>query len=389
VQLVPLSYNLRSLFVRRSSTLLTVFGIGATVAVLAGVLSLRQGFRTLFTSVGRDHVAVFLRPGATNEGDSLFSLERTQILIKGLSEFAVDDRGRPLAAAERYLAVRRPKLDGGETNVPIRGVQPMSYAVHADTIRLEDGRWPRPGADEALVGASLPDRIANTRLGDVITLNTTPFRVVGILGSDGPFASEIWGDAERIGVALERPLYNRVVGVLRDGVDLDRLASELASDERVPAKVTTEADYLESQTQALSIVLQFLGGFLAAVMGIAAVFTGTNTMLAAIASRSHEIGILLAMGFRPVPIFLSFLFEAAALGVIGGLLGIVMALPLNGIRTGTTNFQTFTEVAFAFRVTPEVLATAIQFALVLGLAAGAVPAWRAARMRPTEALRRG
>ncbi|MEO0652650.1 MAG: ABC transporter permease, partial [Planctomycetota bacterium] len=262
MQLVPFSYNLRSLFVRRSSTLLTVFGIGATVAVLAGVLSLQQGFETLFTSTGRRDIAVFLRPGATNEGDSLFSLDRTQILIKSRPEFALDELGRPLAAAERYLAIRRAKLDGGETNVPIRGVQPMSYQVHAELLELVDGRWPRTGADEVVVGASLPNRIRDTRLGDVITLNTTPFRVVGVFESEGSFNSEVWGDAERIGVALERPLYNRVVAKLRPGVDVAALADELEEDERVPAKVLTELEYLSSQTQALSVVLLFLGGFL-------------------------------------------------------------------------------------------------------------------------------
>ncbi|HKX45232.1 MAG TPA: hypothetical protein VJP77_00810, partial [Planctomycetota bacterium] len=136
MQLVPVSYNLRSLFVRRSSTLLTIVGIGATVAVLAGVLALQQGFQTLFTGQGRETVAVFLRPGATNEGDSLFSLDRMQVLIKETPELAQDELGRPIAAAERYLAIRRDRLDGGETNVPIRGVQPMSYAVHADVIAL-------------------------------------------------------------------------------------------------------------------------------------------------------------------------------------------------------------------------------------------------------------
>jgi putative ABC transport system permease protein len=387
--LVPFSYNLRSLWVRRSATLLTVVGIGATVAVLSGVLALQQGFETLFTGTGRDHVAVLLRPGATNEGDSLFSLDRTQVLVKGLPEFATDAQGRPLAAAERYLAIRRAKVDGGETNVPIRGVQPMSYAVHGELLELAAGRWPNPGADEVVVGSSLPARIRNTSIGDVITLNTTPFRVVGEFRAEGPFNSEVWGDAERIGEALERPLYNRVVGILRPGTDTAALAARLEDDPRTPAKLLTELEYLSSQTEALSVVLLFLGGFLASVMGLAAVFTGTNTMLAAIAARSHEIGILLAMGFRPLPVFAAFLLEAAALGLLGGALGVLMALPLNGVRTGTTNFQTFTEVAFAFRVTPQVLVTAVSFALLLGLLGGAWPAWRAARLAPTEALRRG
>jgi putative ABC transport system permease protein len=385
---VPFSYNVRSLFVRRSATLLTICGIGATVAVLAGVLALQRGFESLFTSAGREDVAIFLRPGATSEGDSLFERDRSEILIKGRREIALDAAGLPLAAAERYLAVRREKLDGGETNVPIRGIGPQSLAIHAELVDVVAGRALAFGADEVMVGSSLTSRIADCRVGDVLVLNTTPFRVVGEFRSSGPFASEIWGDAERIGAALERPLYNRVVARIVPGTDLEALSAELERDKRVPAKIMTERAFLASQTTILSGVLLFLGGFLATVMGAAAVLTGTNTMLAAISARSHEIGILASMGFRPVPIFLAFLLEALLLGVLGGALGCLLALPLEGVRTGTTNFQTFTEVAFAFRVTPDVLATAVSFAVLLGLLGGAVPAWRAARMKPTEALRR-
>jgi putative ABC transport system permease protein len=386
---VPLDYNLRSLFVRRSSTLLTVIGIGATVAVLAGVLSLQRGFAQLFAAGGRADVAVFLRPGATNEGDSLFRRDQADYLIKSLGEIAASDSGRPLAAAEYYLALRLRKLDGGETNVPIRGVQPMSFAVHQDVFQLVSGRLPQAGSDEIVVGQGLTTRIQGADLGQVLTLNTTPFRVVGVFTSTGPFASEVWGDSERISDALERPFLNRVVARLRPGADVEALAKRLENDKIAPVKVLTERQYLTGQTQVLSGVLLALGSFLAVVMGTAAVFTGTNTMLSAIAARSHEIGILLAIGFRPWPVFFSFMLEAAILGLLGGVFGVLLVLPLDGIKTGTTNFQTFTEVAFAFQVTPDVLGTAIFFALLLGLLGGAWPAWRASRMRPIEALRLG
>jgi putative ABC transport system permease protein len=384
---IPLDYNLRSLFVRRSSTLLTIVGIGATVAVLAGVLSLQRGFAKLFESGGRTEVAVFLRPGATNEGDSLFRRGQADYLIKGLSEIACDASGRPLASSEYYLALRLRKLDGGETNVPIRGVQPMSFEVHRDVFQLLAGRLPQAGSDEVVVGQSLTTRIQGAGLGQVLILNTTPFRVVGVFTSSGPFASEVWGDSERIADALERPFLNRVVARLVPGTDVAALADRLEDDKVAPVKVLTERQYLTGQTQVLSGVLLALGSFLALVMGTAAVFTGTNTMLAAISARSHEIGILLAIGFRPWPVFFSFMLEAAVLGLLGGLFGVALVLPLDGIKTGTTNFQTFTEVAFAFQVTPDVLGTAIFFALLLGLLGGAWPAWRASRMRPVEALR--
>ncbi|MEM8884290.1 MAG: ABC transporter permease [Planctomycetota bacterium] len=386
--LVPLTYNLRSLFVRRSSTLLTVFGIGATVAVLAGVLSLRQGFQSLFQEQGRDDIVIFMRPGANSEGESLFNRRTAQRLMKTEPAIAQDENEQPLASQECYVAVRRRKLGGGETNVPVRGVEPMSFKIRGEGIRIIDGRPFQPGADEVIVGAKLVGRIQNCKLGSVIQINTSPLKVVGIFESDGPFDSEIWGDLDRMLNALQRPFPNRVVSTLKAGVDLEALAARLEKDKETPAKVITERDYLASQSGALAGVLGLLGGFLAVVMGTAAVFTATNTMLAAISSRTHEIGVLLASGFRPIPVFLSFMFEALLLGLIGGLIGALLVLPLNGIETGATNFDTFTEVAFAFRVTPGVLMTAIIFALALGLAGGAIPAWRAARMKPIDALRR-
>lgn len=385
--LVPFSYNARSLFVRRSATILTIIGIGATVAVVSGVLALQQGFQTLFSESGRDDLVVFLRPGATSEGESAFQPERADILMKSLPEIATD-AGKPLASAELFLAVRRHKLDGGETNVPIRGIQPMTLTIRADALQITQGRHFEPGSDEVIVGKSLTGRIQNCSLGDVVQINTVPFRVVGVFESDGPFDSEIWGDVDRMSVALNRPAYSRIIAQLKPEVDVEALSEKLEGDKQVPAKVMTEKEYLSSQTSALSGVLIGLGAFLGIVMGTAAVFTGTNTMLAALSARTHEIGVLLALGFRPFAVFLAFLLEALLLGVLGGAVGCLMALPLNGVRTGTTNFQTFTELAFAFRVTPTVLVVAVLFAIVLGVAGGAWPAWRAARMSPSIAMRR-
>lgn len=388
MRLVPLSYNVRSLWVRRSATLLTTLGLAATVAVVAGVLALEQGFETLFTEAGSDRVMVLLRPGATDEGTSVISRERAEILIKSRPEIAVDAEGRPLGSKEVYLGIRRRKVDGGETNVPLRGVEPMTFEIHGDAVRIVEGRRPARGADEVVVGRRLVGRIRDCGVGDVLVLNTTPFRVVGVLDHDGPYASEIWGDFERIGEALERPIVNRVLVRLRDDVDPDRFAEELKNDPRAPAKAMTERAYFASLTRTLSTVLGALAAALATIMGTAAVFTATNTMLAALAARTHEIGILRAVGFGPVAVFASFLFETVVLCLIGGALGVLLTLPLQGVETGTTNYQTFTEVAFSFRVTPKVLSTAIAFSALLGLLGGAWPAWKAARMQPVDALRR-
>jgi putative ABC transport system permease protein len=410
--LVPFSYNTRSLFVRRSATMLTVLGIGATVAVLAGVLALQQGFSRLFSEGGRDDIAVFLRQGSTSEGDSSFTLERAQILMKTVDVFEKNAEGKPLVTAESFLAVRRFKRDGGETNVPVRGTTPIVFDIFGSDVahggvKIIEGRMFSPGTDEVIVGRKLVDRVRDCQPGDVITFNVTPFRVVGVFDHDGPFSSEVWGDRDRINSALQRPVMNRVVGRVKPGTEigfnppfspfggtetsttvLTGLAAQLDKDPQVPCKVMNERQYLESQTLFLSGVLKVLGYSLAVIMGIAAVFTATNTMLAALAARTKEIGILLALGFRPLAIFTSFMLEAVLLGLLGGAVGCLLVLPINGVKTGTMNWQTFTEVAFAFRVTPQVMLTAVTFSLILGLLGGAWPALRAALMRPTHAMRR-
>lgn len=386
--LVPFRYNLRSLLVRSGNTWLCICSIAATVAVLAAMLSLQQGFATLFADRGRDDLAVLMRPGATSEGESAFDRDRAQIVLKETPEFAVDAAGKPLVAAELYLAALLQRLDGGETNVPLRGVMPATFAIHGDSFRIIDGKNLTPGTDEVLVGKALTDRMQHCKVGDVLQINTTPFRVVGVFESKGAYQAEIWGDVDRMQEALKTAHYSRVLGVLRSAASLAALKERLEHDKRVPAAVFSEREYLQKQTGALSGFFIGLGVFLSVIMGIAAVFTGTNAMLSALAARTHEIGILVATGFRPYAVLLSFLLEAALLGLFGGLVGVLMVLPLNGLQGGMLNFATFTEATIAFRTTPTAMGLAVGFAVLLGLVGGAFPAFRAARLTPTQALRR-
>lgn len=385
--LVPLRYNLRSLWVRASSTLLTVCAIGATVAVLAGMLSLQQGFAVLFQERGRDDLAVFLRKGAKSEGESGLTREQCAVLQKEVPEVELDATGKPLASAEVFLAVRLRKFDGGETNVAIRGVEPATFAIHGDDVRIVDGRMPTPGTDELIVGEGLVDRIQNCLPGDTLRINTGTFRIVGTFSGKGGYRSEIWGDLERLSEALQRPVRSRVLAKVKSGTDLEAVQKRYESDQRTQPRVMAERAYLATQTEDLTKRFSILGGFLAVIMGLGAIFTGTNSMLAAIGARTHEIGILKAIGYRPLPIFLSFLGEAVLLGLLGGLLGCLLVLPFQGAETGTMN-ETFSEVTFAFRTTPFVMVTAVSFAMALGLVGGLFPAWRAAAMTPTQALRR-
>jgi len=386
--LVPLRYNLRSLWVRASSTLLTVCAIGATVAVLAGMLSLQQGFEVLFQERGRDDLAVFLRKGAKSEGESGLTREQCAVLQKEVPEIELDGNGKPLASAEVFLAVRLRKFDGGETNVAIRGVEPATFAIHGDDIRIVAGRMPQPGTDELIVGEGLVERIRNCKPDDTLRINVGTFRIVGTFTGKGGYRSEIWGDLDRLSEALQRPVRSRVLARIKPGTDLAAVQTRYESDLRTQPSVQTERAYLATQTDRLSTTFSILGTFLGLIMGLGAIFTGTNSMLAAIGARTHEIGILKAIGYRPLPIFVSFLGEAVLLGLLGGLLGCILVLPFQGAETGTMN-ETFSEVTFAFRTTPFVMIVAITFAMALGLVGGLFPAWRAAQMTPTQALRRG
>lgn len=389
MRLVPFRYPVRSLLMRWSPSLFSALGIGLTVAVLGGVLALREGFQTLLAETGSDDVLVYLRPGAQSEGESLVRYPGDTSILKIRPEVLLAPDGSPLAAAESYLGIKLEKVDGsGTTIVTVRGVEPASIKIQGPRWRLVEGREPTFGSDELVVGRPLSNRIKQCRLGDTLILNVTPFKVVGIFEHDGSYSSEIWGDVDRITAATQRPFRQRLVAAVRPGTDAEAIAKELESDKRIPVKVQTEKEYYRSQTSRLGGVLMFLATVLTTLMGAAAVLGAVNTMLAAVGSRTREVGILVALGYRGFPVFLSFLFEAAVIGAIGGLIGCLLVLPLNGIETGTTNWNTFTEVSFAFRVTPALLARAVTVAVVLGLLGGAVPAWRASRLAPTAALRR-
>jgi putative ABC transport system permease protein len=391
LRLVPLRYPVRSLAVRWQSSLFSALGIGLTVAVLAGVLALREGFQTLFTATGSDDVVVYLRPGAQSEGESLIRYPEDANILKTRPEIAADEKGAPLAAAESYLGINLEKADGGVTIVPVRGVEPASFAIQGSRMKIVEGRSIAFGTNEVIVGKPLTERIKHCRVGDRLTFNTKPFEVVGVFEYEGAYSSEIWADVDRITRELDRPPRQRVVARLKPAAErpsVEALAKALEGDERVPSTVKTERAYYAEQTNILGGVLGTLATVLTVLMGAGAVLGAANTMLAAVGARTREVGILVAIGYRGLAVFVSFLMEAAAIGLLGGLIGSLLVLPLNGVKTGTTNFATFTEVAFAFRVTPVLLTRAVIVAFVLGVLGGAVPAWRASRLVPTEALRR-
>ena len=386
---VPWTYPVRSLVVRWQAAVFSAIGIAMTVAVLCGVFALRNGLDAMLTETGAEDVVVYLRPGATSEGESGIPIDRVNE-YKVRPEVAKDDRGMPLAAGEGYLALFLERRDGGRANIPVRGVEEASLAIQGDHLRVVQGRAIAFGANELMVGRPIADRIANAGLGETLTINVTPFQVVGVFEHDGAYRSEIWGDVERIAAALERPVRNRVIAKIdtAGGWTAAKVADELDDHKTLKSKVASERGYFASQTE-LTGVFQMLGLFLTVILGVAAVLGAANTMLAAIGARTREIGVLRALGFGGFSILVSFLLEAVLIGFAGGVVGALVVLPLNGLQTGTMSWDTFTEVTFAFRVDAALLATAVLIAMGLGLLGGLVPSWRASRMKPVTALRLG
>jgi ABC-type lipoprotein release transport system permease subunit len=387
-RLVPLRYPLRSLVVRWYPTLFSALGIALTVAVFGAVLALREGFRTVVADTGRDDVWIYLRPGAQSESESVLRHPSDTSLLKARPEVARAEDGSPIAAAESVTGVKLRRADGaGIVLVTVRGVEEASFAVHEGRFRLVEGRLPRFGLDEVVVGAPLAGRVEGCRVGETIRVNVTPFLVVGLFQHDGAYASEVWGDAQRLGEAMQKPTRQRLVARAREGADLAAAARELESDRRTPIVLRSEREYYRSQTSRLGGTLLFLAVLTTSFMGAAAALGAVNTMLASVGSRTREVGVLVSLGYRARAVFLSFLVEAGVVGVLGGLLGSAIVLPLHGLRTDVVNWNTFTQVAFAFRVTPALLLRAGLLAVGLGVLGGAVPAWRASRLAPTAALR--
>lgn len=384
---LPISYSFRNMVVRRTSTALTAFGIAFTVAVFTGVFALREGFQSVFQSRGSDTIGVFLRSGAASEGESGITREQAEILVKEAPpEVVRDATGAPIASAELFLAVYMGKVGGGTTNVPLRGIQPATLLIHEDDLEIE-GQWFRPGTDEVVVGRSITDRIENCKIGDSIVINLTPFKVVGIFDHPGSYSSEIWGDSERMMRALDRTIYQRVIVRVVPGTDFEALNEKQEADERAPMAFQSESTYLAAQTGALGGVLYVLGAFLTIIMGSAAVLGATNTMVASVSARTHEIGVLLAVGYSRLSVFFAFVVEAALIGLVGGVVGILLVLPFHGYQTGAMNWSTFTDVTFAYRITPALAFTSIGLAVALAVIGGAIPAWRGASLRPVDALR--
>jgi ABC-type lipoprotein release transport system permease subunit len=387
VMALPLRYNLRNLTVRRASNLLAALGIALVVMVMIWVLALAQGFRIALAGTGRADRALLMRGGATSEVQSGIDREAADI-VRVMPEIVPGTDGRPLASAELLVIVGLPKKsDGSVANVAVRGVSPQAFALRPE-LRLTAGRLFEPGTAQVIVGLPLASRTRDCEVGSRLRFAGQEWEVVGQFATGGSgFESEIWGDAETMIPAFERDVYQSMTVQLRTAADLAALEQRIAADPRLNLKVQSELAYYESQSRQFTTFIRVIGVTIALLMSFGAVAGALNTMFAAVNSRTREIGTLLALGFSRWSVLLAFMIESVLLATVGGLLGCALGLLVNGASTGTTNWESFSEVAFAFRVTPPILVAGLCFAILMGAVGGLLPAARAARKRVAESLR--
>jgi putative ABC transport system permease protein len=383
---LPISYNVRSLLVRWKATLLAVLGISLVVAVFVGLLAMASGFRLALRATGSPQNAIVLQKGSQSEISSSFTKAASNWVAVD-ARIAQGPEGRPLASPELVTIVALPKRSDGElSNVTVRGVTAAAFTVR-NQVRIIQGSQIKPGLFEIIVGTQVKDRMRGLDVGSRLSIMKHDFEVVGVFAADGgSFESEVWGDFEAIASALNRSgTQNSLTVRLADPSTLPGFDRELEANPRYQLEMKPERQYYEDLAGPLSKFLRSLAVFVSVVMGIGAVFGAMNTMNAIVAARGREIGTLRALGFSRSSILFTFMLEGLFLAIAGGILGCLLALSLDGIRSTTT--ANMGEIDFAFRVIPADLTYGLLFAAAMGIVGSLSPALRAAAMTITAALR--
>ena len=385
---IPISYNLRNITQRPLSTLATTLGVALVVAILVGAFALASGFQAALVETGSPENLFVLRTGADSEISSGISREAANIL-RALPDVQVGADSRPLASAEMVVLINARRLgQGGSSNVTIRGIDAEGLQLRSQ-VRVVAGRMFTPGTDEVIVAQRMARRFANCAIGDRMRFGQRDFSVVGHFTAGGSgFDSEVWGDNAVLMPALNREdAFQSVTLRMRDTTRFAALKQQLEGDPRLGVHVRTERGWYSEQSRLMATIIRVGGVFITLIMAVGAIFGAMNTMFAAVGQRTREIAVLLTLGFTPLAITLSFLAESVMLALLGGALGCLIALPINGITTSTTNWASFSEVAFAFRVTPVGMAVGLGFAALLGVVGGFLPALRAGRQPLAAGLR--
>lgn len=383
--LIPIKYNTRYLVTRWKSTLTTAVTFGLVVATFIIVMSLSQGIERALNTSGNPLNVIVMRAAAQAEGQSEVTLDQYQI-VRNLPGIARDLDGEPVAAPEILTLINKPRNNGKTSNLQVRGVHPSAFLLRP-AVHIVEGRVMRPGLREAIVSKSVSSRFQGFRLGDKPLIGRGAFTVVGIFDAQGTaFDSEIWADCKEVMQEFDRINYSTVVVRAADRAAVGRIQDAVDKDRRLKLMAVDEEKYYLDQTRTSKPVKAF-AVFLAVTMAVGACFAGMNTMYANVASRVREIGTLRILGFTPAAVMTSFLIESAFLALLGGALGCALSLPINGLATGTTNFNSFSEIVFYFTITPGLMLRGMVFAAFMGLAGGFPPAWSASRQPVLAALR--
>ena len=385
---IPLAYNVRSVLQRWTSAVVAVLGIAGTVGVFVAMLAMAHGFQATLVASGSPRNAIVRRAGADSEMVSAVTLDELHV-VEDAPGVARDARGPLVSGEVVVIAGFRLKSSGTVANAQVRGVSARALQVR-DNVKIVRGRFFEPGLAELVVGRNAIDTYAGFDLGSTVRFGGGTWTVVGVFDAGGSaFDSEIWCDANVLNQVYKRPgnVFQSATARLTSPAAFAAFKDALTADPRLSVQVERETSYYERQSRALTRLIRVLGFLVAFVMGVGAVFGALNTMYSAVAERSREIATMRALGFGRAAVVLSFLFESLFIAFVGGVVGCVAVLPVNGLTTGTMNWQTFSHLAFAFRVTPALLAEGIVFALVMGLVGGAPPAVRAVRRPVAAALR--
>ena len=384
---IPLFYSYRNLLARKLTTGLTVLGLGLVVFVFCAVLMMSHGIKKTMAATGSDDNAIVIRKASQNEMLSYISRDQMGIL-EAQPEIARNPSGRPLVAGELYVAVSLEKRNGsGAVNVVVRGVGPQSMAMRS-SVKLVAGRVFSEGLSEVIVGKQAAERFKGAELGGSVHFGQREWRVVGVFEAErSAFESEIWGDVNQLLPAFDRPVVSSLTMKLADPSKFSELKKRLEGDPRLTVDVKREKEYYADQSFTITTFITVLGLVISIFFSFGATIGAMITMYASVANRSSEIGTLRALGFQRRSILGAFLAESVLLSLSGGVIGVAAASLLSLVTVSTTNWDTFSELAFGFALSTAIVASALIFSVLMGFFGGFLPAVRAARMNIINALR--
>jgi ABC-type lipoprotein release transport system permease subunit len=384
---IPFKYNRRSLVVRRVSNLMTGGAIAIVVGVFVAAMAMVGGLNSSIKDTSSPDNMIVIRRGADSESTSLIALEQLDAL-KFLPEIKRDTEGNPLISPEMIAQIFMPTADHTLDNIPIRGVLPVSTKVH-EKVHVISGRMFEPSLNEVVIGKLLLNQYPGCSVGSDLRMGRRTWKVVGVFEADGSsFESEVWADLHSLQEDSRRgSAFNTIRLKLVPSTDINALVRRVAEDPRINLQARTESEYYREQS-AIAANLRVLGLLVVGIMSFAAIFAAMNTMYAAVSARTTEIGTLRALGFSPRSILASFLLESSALALLAGIIGVVLALPINGFSTKFNGAISSPTLAFNFHVTFAIIIQALVFAIVIGVAGGWLPARQAMRVSVVNALRR-